>query len=186
MLLARSVELDRELKGAFMRGIVRKTYWAIVDGEPVEDQFVVDVALAAGSSAIRIKMEASSAAPPARTRFEVLARLGARSLMACFPETGRTHQIRAHLAIAGHPIVGDKIYGSQGDEWFLRWIEGGASEASVKELSWPRQCLHARALDLGALPGRQGCVFVAPWPDDLPALPDLAPSVGARMPPPSR
>jgi 23S rRNA pseudouridine1911/1915/1917 synthase len=171
LLLARDLDVERRLKRAFARGGIHKTYWALVEGRVARARLTIDLPLAPAGGAIRIKMGAVPGAPPACTRVERLAVLGERSLLACHPLTGRTHQIRAHLALVGHPILGDKIYGSQGDDWFVRWAEGGDAAASVDELAWPRQCLHARALELDPRLGLTPLRFVAPWPADLPPLP---------------
>ncbi len=172
LLLARELETERCLKQAFERGQVHKLYWALVEGQVVEQRFEVDLPLAPGGGAIRIRMTPRDDGAPAHTVFERLAVLGDRSLVACFPRTGRTHQIRAHLAARGYPIVGDKIYGAQGEDWFLRWAEGGEEAAPLAELAWPRHCLHARALELDPQLDVTPRRFVAPWAEDLPALPD--------------
>jgi len=168
ILTARSRELERRLKQAFSRNALRKTYWALVEGQVDRERFTIDTPLAVGQSTIRIKMCPTPGAVPALTRFERMRELDGRTLLACFPETGRTHQIRAHLALAGHPVVGDKIYGIQGEGWFLRWAAGGVEAAPIGELGWPRHCLHAHAISAEGIPGL-GWRFEAPWPDDLPA-----------------
>jgi 23S rRNA pseudouridine1911/1915/1917 synthase len=63
-----------------------------------------------------------------RTRVEVIERLAGFTLVAAHPETGRQHQIRVHLAHAGHPLVGDKLY-AHGDEVFLACLEGPMDDA---------------------------------------------------------
>ena len=68
--------------------------------------------------------------------------LGDFAVLRCFPETGRMHQIRVHLEHAGHPLVGDKIYGTDGSP-YLEQISGGLSDASVARLILPRHALHA-------------------------------------------
>ncbi|MFH1807911.1 MAG: RluA family pseudouridine synthase [Pseudomonadota bacterium] len=171
LLLARTLDVERRLKRAFAHGQVHKTYWALVEGSVSATPQRIDIPLGPLGGAIRIRMGAVPDAPPARTEVRLLAALGDRSLVACYPRTGRTHQIRAHLSLIGHPIVGDKIYGGQGEDWFLRWAEGGEAAASVDELGWPRQCLHARALELDPDLGVAPQFFVAPWPTDLPEIP---------------
>jgi 23S rRNA pseudouridine1911/1915/1917 synthase len=85
------------------------------------------------------------------TRFQVARRFeredGKFSLIRCFPETGRTHQIRVHLAHGGHPIVGDKLYSGEGSE-YLSWMKEGMSPALLAKLRLPRHALHAMRLGL--------------------------------------
>ncbi|MBP48438.1 MAG: RNA pseudouridine synthase, partial [Myxococcales bacterium] len=79
------------------------------------------------------------------------------------PLTGRQHQLRAHMALGGHPIVGDKLYG-MGDVWFDAYTRGEQPEPAP---ATPRHLLHAHVLDLGAaLPD---LVLKAPMPDDWPS-----------------
>ena len=86
-----------------------------------------------------------------RLRFRCLRRWtnahGAFSEVACEPLTGRTHQIRVHLAHLGYPIVGDKIYGTE-ESHFLQFIETGWTEELRRDLILPRQALHAAKLKI--------------------------------------
>lgn len=171
LILATDLDTERRIKQGFAHSLIKKTYWALVQGVPSEARFSVDAPLLAGQGEIRIKMSAHRDGLPALTHFERLAVQGQRSLIACYPQTGRTHQIRAHLAIAGYPIVGDKMYGEKGAQWFLRQ-QAGEDEACLNaELDWPRHCLHAKSLHILPELGVTPADFAAPWPDDLPPLP---------------
>ena len=67
------------------------------------------------------------------------------SVVRAIPRTGRTHQIRVHLASVGHPIVGDKIYGPD-EQWYLRFIETGWTHELAQKLLLPRHALHSAKL----------------------------------------
>jgi 23S rRNA pseudouridine1911/1915/1917 synthase len=99
------------------------------------------------------------------THFRVLRRLLAHTLVSVELETGRTHQIRVHLAHLGYPLVGDPVYGGR------RRVPAGASPALTAELAgFRRQALHAARLGLKhPLSGRQ-LNFEAPLPADFAAL----------------
>ncbi|HLB33459.1 MAG: hypothetical protein A3F67_07305 [Verrucomicrobia bacterium RIFCSPHIGHO2_12_FULL_41_10] len=89
---------------------------------------------------------------PALTHFQVEQRLlhpkhGAITLVRCFPRTGRTHQIRVHLASLGHPIIGDKIYGPS-EDYYLEFIQTGWTPFLAEKLWLPRHALHANVLEL--------------------------------------
>lgn len=163
VVCATTLEVERRWKSAFAAGAIEKEYLAVVDGA-VDTEVVIDapLALQGERGLVRIRMVVDDAGQPARTRVsprEVVARGGhTRSLVSCRPETGRQHQLRAHLAHIGHPIVGDKLY-QMGDVWFDAFTRRALSVDERARLPTPRQCLHAARL---AGPG--GEVFSAPMP----------------------
>jgi 23S rRNA pseudouridine1911/1915/1917 synthase len=75
----------------------------------------------------------------------VLERAGAYALVRCTPVTGRQHQIRAHLAAAGHPIVGDKLY-AHGDLAFMAYCDRGLTPDLAALFELPRHALHAASV----------------------------------------
>ncbi len=95
----------------FADGGVEKTYWALVRGAPREASGVIDVPLVKVTLGKHWKMAAHPNAPAARTFWRLLGRGEGVSWLEFSPRTGRTHQIRAHAAAMGHPVLGDSIYG---------------------------------------------------------------------------
>ena len=85
--------------------------------------------------------------------------------MRAFPETGRMHQIRVHLAHSGHPVVGDKLYGPD-DACYLEFIATGWTPALAARLLLDRHALHSAVLRLPA----RGLAWEAPLPGDLAAF----------------
>jgi len=167
-----SPEHTTALKRAFARGRVQKVYLAIVEGSPRGDAFRVDAPLAlTRASMVRVRMHVHPDGLPSRTRFEVLERRRAPcgatvALLACHPETGRQHQIRAHLHHAGLPMVGDKIYGPD-EAIFDRFTRRELSDADLARLRLPRHALHAWRLALPhPVTGAPACLE-APLPPDL-------------------
>jgi 23S rRNA pseudouridine1911/1915/1917 synthase len=82
-------------------------------------------------------------------------------VLRAIPRTGRTHQIRVHLASLGHPIVGDKIYGPN-EELYLQFIETGWTEELARQLLLPRQALHSARLEIAG-----EAEYTSPFPVDL-------------------
>lgn len=112
LVLGRHPKAVKRLSTMFEAGEVSKTYWAAVEGAPVADEGVIDAPLLKVSSkkeGWRIVVDPKGRA--ARTRWQVLDRQPGKSLIAFFPETGRTHQVRVHAQHLGHPLLGDPVYG---------------------------------------------------------------------------
>ncbi len=116
LLLARNPKAHKRFQRAFEAGVVTKRYLAILEGEPEEDSGTIDLPLIKISSeAEGWRMTGAPNGKPALTRWKVLQRARGRAMLAFYPETGRTHQIRVHAAEGlGLPIVGDPVYGTGG------------------------------------------------------------------------
>jgi 23S rRNA pseudouridine1911/1915/1917 synthase len=159
VLVAKNAEAARLCTMAMARGDVAKEYLAIVCGWPDRETWEVkEPILRLGEvthSRIWLKRAVHPAGAPARTGFQVLERLshpthGSVSLIHCTPYTGKTHQIRIHLAHSGHPVVGDKIYGPS-EECYLEFIETGWNEGLARRLWLPRHALHSCSMELDFL-----------------------------------
>ncbi|HZT65772.1 MAG TPA: RluA family pseudouridine synthase [Acidimicrobiales bacterium] len=112
MIVALSAESHEALTTLMAARAVDRRYLALVAGRVEAGGGVVDAPLGR-SSRQPTRMAVSVAGREARTRYEVLERLAGVSLLECKLETGRTHQIRVHLAAIGHPVVGDQRYGAR-------------------------------------------------------------------------
>lgn len=155
VLVAKHTAAARELGMIFERREARKEYLAIVKGWPEQDEWVCDAPiLRAGEiapSAIWVRQVVDPRGKECSTRFIVehrFLREGMEfALVRCFPETGRMHQIRVHLAESGYPIAGDKLYSGDGSE-YLEWMEKGWNANLAQKLILPRHALHAASLGI--------------------------------------
>jgi 23S rRNA pseudouridine1911/1915/1917 synthase len=155
IIVAKQDEVARELRRQWESRLVCKEYLAIVHGHPNVDNGEIDEPLGKDeTSRVAIKDRVRPDGAPAQTRFEVLDRFTRTlssgetkpfSLLLVQPRTGRKHQIRIHLAHLGHPIVGDKIYGSDEDA-YLALVEDRMTVAQREELILPHHALHASAV----------------------------------------
>lgn len=115
---ARNEETASLLQRQFSDRKVKKVYYAVVDGIPKETEALIDLPIARNPNApstFRVDVNGKSA----QTTYKVLASDGKRSLIELRPTTGRTHQLRVHMAYLGTPIHGDKVYGKQSDRLYL-------------------------------------------------------------------
>jgi 23S rRNA pseudouridine1911/1915/1917 synthase len=135
---------------------IAKEYLAIVWGWPQWETYSLEAPLARQGahrpSVIWLKQVIHPDGAPARTDFHVERRFtknsGERfSVIRAFPRTGRTHQIRVHLASLGHPIMGDKIYGPD-EKLYLEFIETGWTPELERRLLLPRHALHSAGLEI--------------------------------------
>ncbi len=161
VLVSKHTAAARELGRIFEMREAKKEYLAIVSGWPEENSWEsaqpIIRAGDLGPSEIWVRQVISPRGRDCLTRFQVERRFerGGRkfSLVRCFPETGRMHQIRVHLASCGFSIVGDKLYSGDGSE-YLEWMATGWTPALQKRLFLPRHALHAAVLEIPWL-GRQ-------------------------------
>ncbi len=160
LLIAKSGPMLRALTEAWRAGKVRKRYLALVQGHPAPSSGVIDAALsrvdsAAGAKSLIAEDEEGKASV---TRYKTIKTLGApedgHALLQVVIETGRMHQIRAHLAHIGHPIVGD-----------TRYAKPSEARARMKELGLRRLFLHAE--ELSWRDGDAMRVFRAQLPSEL-------------------
>jgi len=126
LVVAKTDEAYGALRRLFRDHAVDRAYLALVRGSVANDAFTVDAPL--GRRASRIVVDATEGRR-AETAFVVLERADGATLLEAAPRTGRTHQIRVHLAAIGHPILGDRAYG------------GGGADA--RRLGLDRPFLHA-------------------------------------------
>lgn len=149
LILTRNADAARAFHQLFARRRMIKSYLAIVQGEPAWPEQTVDAPLdfigVSETNPVIVRQGLMPEGKPAVTHFRVIERRGGYSLLEATPQTGRMHQIRAHLEHAGFPLVGDKIYGGD-PQAFLDFIEHGLTPALLKRVQLPRQALHAATL----------------------------------------
>jgi tRNA pseudouridine32 synthase/23S rRNA pseudouridine746 synthase len=131
MLFARGLAMQRQLSQAFAERRVRKQYIAAVDGRPATTAGCIELPLAADWPHRPLQRVDANHGRPARTDWQLLEAHPDSARLALQPHTGRTHQLRVHLAAIGHPILGDALYAPP------------AVQARA-----PRLLLHAEALTL--------------------------------------
>lgn len=163
LVAAKTDAAHRALALAFRWRTTDKRYLAIVYGHPASPEGVIDRPIARHPSE-RKRMAVVPHGRPARTLWTLREALSGTSLLECRLITGRTHQIRVHLASLGHAVVGDPVYA--GRQW--RTVEPPAAAAACRD--FPRQALHAWRLTLTHPASGQPVTFEAPLPADMAAL----------------
>lgn len=158
---------DGKSAGALSESLAKgsKEYFALVHGNFPNEEVMIDLPLGRDmESAVTKKRKAwAGGTEKARTRFRKVLTAGDTSLVRCFPETGRLHQIRAHLLAAGHPIVGDKLYGRD-ENAFLEFVKHGLTAELSERLLLPRSALHAAKLAFSHPRTMEKMIFRAPLP----------------------
>ena len=157
MVVAKSDRAQTSLVSQWLERSVEKHYTALVTGVIDEEEGTINAPIDR-DQVNRQRMATTRQGREAITHFVVTERFKEATLLDVEIETGRTHQIRVHLAFIGHPVVGDAVYGNK------------VSERLADELGATRQFLHASSLSF-AMPGSgEQRTFVAPLPDDLKVL----------------
>lgn len=175
LVVARDRAAARVIKGAFAtKHAVEKQYLAVVHGEPPwDDEVTIDLPLRISvpgdpTRLPHVRMLHGPGGSQAITRVRVEQRGRALALVRCTLITGRQHQIRAHLAAVGFPIVGDKLY-AHGDDAFIEFCDQGFTPKLAALFVLPRHALHAALVTFPHPEGGQ-ITAEAPLPPDLAAL----------------
>ncbi len=163
MLVAKNDHAHRALASALKRRDVKRRYLVASWGHLREDEIVVDAPVGR-SLGDRKRMAVVESGRPARTTFLRLERWPSAELLRAELESGRTHQIRVHLASIGHPVVGDPVYG-KGWERGLGGRDATWARGLAKRV--PRQFLHAAELEFAHPRTGQPMRFASPLPPEL-------------------
>ncbi len=168
ILFARNREALPALTAAWREGLVERVYLAVVEGLPEFEETTIERPIARDRSHAW-RFTTDPAGRPATTEAQVVSRLeSGLTVVRCRLITGRTHQVRVHLASVGHPVLGDRLYGSR-----------RADEA-------PRPLLHAASLTLPHPKSGEMLKVVCPPPDDIGSFlghPDSPGCIARECPP---
>jgi 23S rRNA pseudouridine1911/1915/1917 synthase len=156
LVIAKTPQAQTDLVRQLQTRAVKREYVAIACGD-LARATTIDAPIGRHPHA-RTTMAVVATGKPARTHVVPLTRFGAATLVRCTLETGRTHQIRVHLAAIGHPLVGDPAYGGR--------------RAAARGPVFHRQALHAARLGLVHPQSRVHCEWTSPLPQDLAGLID--------------
>jgi 23S rRNA pseudouridine1911/1915/1917 synthase len=165
LIVAKHDRAHRFLSQQFRSHKTEREYWALVWGMMKYKKQTIETQLGR-SPKDRKKFAVVSDGKPAVTHYELIEQYDGFTLLRLNLETGRTHQIRVHMAHIGHPIFGDRTYG--GDNPNLAGGEKKAKERALKLLEqMPRQALHAKTLGFIHPTTKQSIRFDSDLPDDF-------------------
>ncbi len=168
VVIAKTLAAARAAGRAMQRREFHKEYLALVFGWPDWDEREVDDPIIrlgeVAPSELWLERTVHPSGSPSCTRFRVERRdesaAGRFALVRALPVTGRTHQIRVHLAHVGFPVIGDKIY-ARGRKHYLNFIAMGWTPALAAALWLPRHALHCSRMEW------QGEAWESPLPEDM-------------------
>jgi 23S rRNA pseudouridine1911/1915/1917 synthase len=171
IIVAKNDEAHRKLAHALGLRRIEREYAALVWGH-VKSEREIDAPIARNPRD-RQRMAVIAGGRAARTLVQPVARFATCDLVRARLFSGRTHQIRVHLAHVGHPVIGDLVYGGGGHR---RMTGAQRLQAQTVENATPRQALHAAVLRFAHPETRNWLEFHSPWPEDL--RPVLAAAAG--------
>lgn len=167
LLLAKNKPALTALADQFGSELTRKTYFAVVNGAPTQDQFTVDAPLGPDPRQLgRMRVDRSKG-KKSRTEFAVVERFRHHAFVRCHPLTGRTHQLRVHLAYQRLPIAGDTLY--RGRPLLLSQLKRGyrLKPGEVERPLIDRVALHAAELTVTHPATGARVTFTAPLPKEF-------------------
>lgn len=158
VVAARDDKTHRDLARQFKERTVMKRYLALVRGEIKEERGTISVPVGRHPRERKRMAALQSGGRQAETEYNVLERFDGFTLLEVHPKTGRTHQVRVHLAHVGHPLVGDEVYGAK-----------AASEKRFRRkiLEFSRPALHAAGLAFTHPAKGDRLEFTCPLPEDM-------------------
>lgn len=167
MVVAKREEIYLALTNALRLRHVKRVYHAILWGDPGPEDGIIDLPIGRDpKDRKRMAVVRGPSGKTARTRWSVLERYGLATLVECRLETGRTHQIRVHLAALRHPVVGDPVYGGRVRKVLsLRQVERSLADNLLRLLR--RQALHATELEFLHPATRETLRFTSVPPQDF-------------------
>jgi 23S rRNA pseudouridine1911/1915/1917 synthase len=168
IVVAKNERAAKIMGKAVLRREIEKQYLAICWGEFTEDHGVIDQPIAVSQTSVVYtkRVVDNATGKPSRTEFAVEKQLRGFTVIRLTPRTGRSHQLRVHMAWIGHAIVGDKIYGPD-ETLYLQFIEKGVTNEILDKLLLPRHALHAERVSLRHPTTQKMCAFHAPLPEDM-------------------
>ena len=184
LVLTRHRAAARALQAQFERGEVHKHYTAIVHGVVAAEEWIIDAPIRGPERGAAVpRSQVLDGLEPggkrARTACRVEQRLAGYTLLQVEPHTGRRHQIRAHLAHVGHPLVGDKLYG-RSDARYLAYVQHLKADGDPRwpgQLAATRQLLHAGSMQFRHPSKGEAMTLHAPRPTEIAAF--VAQNTGA-------
>ena len=150
IIVAKNDEARRDLQRQFKEGQVEKVYLALVEGKVEPSSGVIDAPVGRDARNRKRMAVVRRGGRQAVTEYRVVEHLGDLTLLEVRPRTGRTHQVRVHLAFIGHPVVGDRVYGHR-----------------KQRLEVKRQFLHAHRLRFRLPSSERQIELVSELPADL-------------------
>jgi RluA family pseudouridine synthase len=173
LLFAKNSATQRHLSHQFQNNTVEKEYLALVAGRPAEDQGEIDAPIGPHPTSTKRMAVLKHGGRPARTLWKVEQRFRDFALLRVFPQTGKTHQIRVHLAHIGLPLAIDPLYHAGVDAIYLSSFKRAYREKrdQAERPLIQRLTLHAQKLRFTA-PSGEKVEVVSPLPKDLRATRD--------------